>query len=87
MKSNREHNWNIPQRQASAGLLVIIYKALVTVVKVIWPLLLVFLFKEKDKTFGIFEMLLIGVPALILVRSLVDFYYFRFYILDEDLII
>jgi len=87
MKSNPEHNWNIPQRQASAGLLVIIYKALVTVFKVIWPVLLVFLFKERDKTFGIFEMLLIGVPALILTRSLVDFYYFRFYILGEDLII
>lgn len=87
MKSNREYNWDIPQRQASAGLLVIIYKALINVVKIIWPLLLVFLFQEKDKTFGLFEAMLIGIPALILIRSLIDFYYFRFYIRGEDLII
>ena len=87
MKSKPEYNWDIPQRQASAGLLVIIYKALINVVKVIWPLLVVFLFQERDKAFGIFETLLVGIPALILIRSIVDFYYFRFYILDDDLII
>ena len=87
MKGSQEHNWNIPQRQANAGILVIIYKAFVTVVKVIWPLLLVFIFRENDKTFDTFEMLLIGIPAFILFRSLVDFYFFRFYIHDENLII
>jgi putative membrane protein len=87
MKSSREHNWNRPQRQAAAGVLVIIYKALVTVVKVIWPLLLVFVFRENNKTFDTFEMLLIGIPAFILIRSLIEFYFFRFYIVNDDLII
>lgn len=87
MKTSGEHNWNIPQRQANAGILVIIYKAFLTVIKVIWPLLLVFIFREKDRTFDTFEMLIIGIPAFILIRSLIDFYFFRFYIQDENLII
>lgn len=87
MKSNQQHNWNIPQRQATAGLLVIIYKALLTVIKAIWPLVLVVLFRERNKTFDTFEMLLIGIPALILIRSVIDFFYFRFYIERDDLII
>ena len=87
MKSIQQHNWHSPQRQANAGIVVIIYKAFVTVVKVIWPLLLLFIFSEKDKTFGTFEMLLIGIPAFILIRSLVDFYFFRFYIHEQDLVI
>ncbi|MBC7829119.1 MAG: PH domain-containing protein [Chitinophagaceae bacterium] len=87
MKNNQEHNWNIPQRQASAGLLVIVYKALITVIKVIWPLALVVIFRERNKNFDTFEMLLIGVPAIILIRSVIDFFYFRFYIEKDDLII
>lgn len=87
MKTTQKHNWSTPQRQATAGLFVIIYKALLTVIKVIWPLLLVFLFREKNKSFDTFEMLLIGIPSLILIRSLVDFYFFRFFIVGDDLII
>jgi len=87
MKSNQEHNWNIPQRQAAAGLVVIIYKAFLTMVKAIWPLLLVVIFRERNKSFDAFEMLLIGIPALILIRSLIDFFYFRFYIQQNDLVI
>ena len=87
MKRSGEHNWSIPQRQANAGVLVIIYKAFLTVIKVIWPLLLVFIFREKNRRFDTFEMLIIGIPAFILIRSLIDFYFFRFYIQDENLII
>lgn len=87
MKSNEEHNWSIPQRQAPAGLIVIIYKAFITVIKAIWPLVLVVLFRERNKTFDTFEMLLIGIPSLILIRSMIDFFYFRFYIEKNDLII
>ena len=87
MKSILNPDWTLPQRQASAGVLVIIYKAILLIIRVIWPLLLVFIFRESDKRFGTFEILLIGLPALILIRSLVEFYFFRFYIEAGDLII
>ena len=87
MKSILNPDWTVPQRQASAGVLVIIYKAILLIIRVIWPLLLVFIFRESDKRFGTFEILLIGLPALILIRSLVEFYFFRFYIEAGHLII
>src|SRR5687767_9492242 len=87
MKSSQEHNWNTPQRQASAGLIVIIYKALLTIIKAVWPLLLVVIFRDGNKTFDPLEMMLVGIPALILLRSVIDFFYFRFYIANEDLVI
>jgi putative membrane protein len=87
MKSSQEPNWNIPQRQAVAGLVVIIYKSLITIIKAVWPLLLVVLFRERNRSFDTFDLLLIAIPALILVRSMIDFFYFRFYIDNEDLVI
>jgi putative membrane protein len=87
MKSSQEHNWNTPQRQANAGLFVITYKALFTIIKAVWPLLLVVIFRDRNKTFDTLEMMLVGIPALILIRSLIDFFYFRFYIENEDLVI
>jgi putative membrane protein len=87
MRNSQEHNWSIPQRQATAGLVVIIYKALITMIKAIWPIILVVIFRQKDKGFDTFEMLLVGVPALILMHSLIDFFYFRFFIEQEDLVI
>ena len=87
MKTNGEPDWHIPQRQAYAGLIVIIFKAFFTVIKAIWPLVLLVVFRERNKTFDTFEMLLIGIPALILIRSIIDFFYFRFYIHNDDLVI
>jgi putative membrane protein len=87
MKMNEEPDWHIPQRQASAGLIIIIFKAFFTVIKSIWPLVLLVIFRERNKTFDTFEMLLIGIPALILIRSIIDFFYFRFYIQNDDLVI
>lgn len=87
MKSLASPDWSVPQRQASAGVLVILYKSLLLIIRVIWPLLLVFLFRESDKRFGMFEVFLTGIPAMILIRSLVEFYFFRFSIQAGDLII
>ncbi|MGZ5133733.1 MAG: PH domain-containing protein, partial [Flavitalea sp.] len=87
MKMNGEPDWHIPQRQAYAGLIVIIVKAFFTVIKAIWPLVLLVVFRERNKSFDTFEILLITIPALILIRSIIDFFYFRFYIDNEDLVI
>ena len=87
MRESDQLDWNIPQRQSSAGVIVIIQKALVTMIRLLWPVLLVFIFRENNKKFDTFELILVSVPAVILVRSLVEFYFFRFYILNEDLII
>lgn len=82
-----ENNWSIPQRQARAGLLIILYKAIIIIVKALWPALLVLLFRQGKKDSGVLTSIIIIVPILILVRTLIEFYYFRFYIQHDELII
>jgi putative membrane protein len=87
MNLPKEHNWSIPQRQAKAGLVIIISKAAVTTLKNLWPILLVLLFKENRKGVDTFEVVAIAIPVIILVRSLFMYYYFRFFIANDELII
>lgn len=82
-----EHSWAIPQRQANAGLVIIIANAATRLIKMLWPFLLVVLFKGNKKGIDSFEITLIALPVIILVRSLVEFFYFRFFIVHDELTI
>ena len=82
-----ENSWSAPQRQAKAGLLIIIYKSAITIIKTWWPLLAVLLFRKNRKGIDSFEIVLIALPVLTLVVSLINYFYFRFYIADDKLII
>jgi putative membrane protein len=81
------YDWHIPQRQAGAGLLIMLYKTVITVIKALWPLLLILVFKTGDRSPGFIEFTVIGISLFILVNSVVEFYYFRFYMEEEELII
>lgn len=87
MNLPKENNWSIPQRQAKAGLLIIISKAAVTTIKNIWPIVLILLFKENKKGIDAYEIIAIAIPVIILVRSLFMYFYFRFFIVNDELII
>jgi putative membrane protein len=60
----------------------------VTLVKVIWPLLIVLIIRQQGNgSMGRYPLLLLAIPVLVLVRSVLDFFYFRFYIEQDELII
>lgn len=82
-----ENSWSIPQRQAKAGLVIILFKATVTIIKTLWPVLLVLLVKKNKKGIDTFELTLMALPVIILVRSLVGYFYFRFFIANDELVI
>lgn len=82
-----ENSWQVPQRQARAGLVIILSKATVTIVKTLWPLLVVLLFKKNRAGIDTFELTLIALPVIILAGSLVNYFYFRFFIANDELII
>jgi putative membrane protein len=85
---NREQiDWSLPRRQSWAALFIILYKILLRFIKMFWPFLLWYLFRNKRGQFDTFELMIIGLSALSLVGSVVEFLYFRFYIQDDDLII
>lgn len=87
MNPEQQNSWSIPQRQAKAGLVIILAKATVTIVKTLWPILLVLLVKKNKKGIDSFELTLMILPVIILVRSLVGYFYFRFFIANDELII
>lgn len=82
-----ENSWSIPQRQAKAGLLIIVYKSAISLIKTWWPLLAVLLFRKNRKGIDSFEVVLIVLPVLTLVLSLINYFYFRFYIAHNELTI
>lgn len=87
MNLSPNNDWSLPQRQARAGLLIIAWKAIITIIKSLWPALVVLLFRQGKKDSDFLITLLIVIPVLILARSLVDFFYFRFYIQQDELIV
>src|SRR5688500_15917741 len=81
------YDWHIPQRQAGAGLLIMLYKTVIVVIKALWPLLLILVFRKGERSPGYIEFSIIGISVFILVNSVVEFFYFRFYMLNDELII
>ncbi|HUR11242.1 MAG TPA: PH domain-containing protein [Flavitalea sp.] len=83
----KSESWEIPQRQSAAGLLIFIIRSVITVLKAAWPFLAVILFRGKSKSGNEFLFLLIAVSLFVLVRSILGYYFFRFFISGTDLII
>ena len=87
MNPSPENSWSTPQRQAKAGLVIIVYKTAITLIKTLWPLLAVLLFRKNRKGVDVYEIVFIVLPILTLSLSLINYFYFRFYIAFDELII
>ena len=88
MNPSPTYNWQLPQRQAIAGLFIILYKTFVRIVKVFWPILVVLLFRKSGRQgFDMLGFFVAAIPVFVLVRSIVEFFYFRFYIAGDELVI
>ena len=79
-------DWSSPQRQPVAGLLVVIIKTFWDVMKRAWPIILLMLFR-RESGLGKFEILTIVIAALALVSGFLNFYFFKFYIINNELTI
>ena len=84
-------DWSIPQRQPVAGLVIVVLKTVWEILKRIWPLLLLMLFRrspEEGSNRGAFyEWIVIGFSLLALLAGVLRFYFFRFHILNNELIV
>jgi putative membrane protein len=80
-------DWSQPQRQSWAAVFIILYKIIIRLLKIFWPVLIYYLFKNKQNQFDSFEMMIVGLSVFSLFGSIVEFIFFRFYIQDENLII
>lgn len=87
MNQDLKHNWHIPQRQSNAGLFIILYKSGITILKTVWPFLIIFLFKDSKNSSNGLLILIIATGIFILLAFVINFYFFRFYITGNELII
>jgi putative membrane protein len=89
MNQQGNYDWHIPQRQSTAGLLVMLYKTVITIFKSMWVLIIVVIFRSGDgqREPGFLEYSIIAISLYILIHSLVEFVYFRFYMVNDELII
>jgi len=84
---SKQVDWSIPQRQGGSALFIIIFKTFIDVLKTMWPLILAALFTNKkgrsDRTIWYF----VAFSVFVLVRSLIEYFFFRFQIAENELII
>ncbi|HEY0731544.1 MAG TPA: PH domain-containing protein [Chitinophagaceae bacterium] len=79
-------DWSSPQRQPVAGLLVVVLKTFWDVMKRAWPIILLMLFR-RESGLGRFEILTMVIAGLALVSGFMNFYFFKFYINNNELTI
>jgi putative membrane protein len=80
-------NWSQPQRQPLSGLLVALLKSFGQVLKSTWPFILLALFRGQQKEFDGYDATLLAAAAIVLISSLGSYFFFRFYIEGDELII
>ncbi len=80
-------SWSSPQRQPLAGLVIVFFKTGWDIIKRLWPLLLLMLFNEKPGKESRYELIAALFALLTIVNSIIKFYFFRFYISNQQLII
>lgn len=87
MHREQENSWELPSRQPVSGMVLAILKAVIQAVKAFWPLLVLVLLRQNsgDKARIINYFLII--PAFIILRSVIDYFYLRFYIKENNLIL
>src|SRR5688572_14353642 len=85
--SRPETDWSIPQRQGGPALLIIIFKTIIEILKGFWPIAVAILFTGKSNRADNIQLFVIVFFELVLVRSMIEFYFFHFQIINNELII
>src|SRR5687767_14640273 len=85
--SRSETDWSIPQRQGGPALLIIIFKTIIEILKGFWPIAIAILFTGKSNRANRIQLFIIVFFGLVLLRSMIEFFFFRFQIINNELII
>lgn len=84
---SRVYDWSVSRRQPVEAILVVLQKVIITLIKLLWPLLLVWIFNAKKNESGNREIFIIIISALTLILSLLEYWFFRFSIRANELLV
>ena len=80
-------DWSRPQRQPLAGLVIVFMNVLWEIIKRVWPFLILIALQNKPGKIDKYEIIALVFIAFTVVGALLKFYFFRFYIEENKLII
>ncbi len=82
-------DWSKYQRQSPAALLLLLYKALISLLKFLWPLLLLMIIRKRSpgSRMDNYEVIALVVSGLSLARSAFEYFNFRFSVISNELVI
>ena len=88
----KSFDWSQPQRQPMAALIIIVLKTTWDVIKRLWPIVLIIIFRSRqsdDASDGMdkYEIIAIVFAVATLIGGIFNYIFFRFYIQDNDLVI
>lgn len=82
------HDWSQPQRQPASAIFISLHKVILQVFRVIWPFLLIWLFRAKtEENNDRYTFVILGTSILLFIYSVIEFYFLRFSIPEQDLVI
>ncbi len=90
MKKTEAIDWSVPQRQPASAIFILVIQTFWEVVKRAWPILLLPLLRSNDEggdrmmRYEIYGIILL---AITLAGGMLKYLFFRFYILNEELIV
>ena len=79
--------WSQPQRQPGAAVFIVLHKVILQILKSLWPLFLIWLFRARRTGGNKTEVIILGFSVIIFIFSLLEYWYFRFSIRPGELII
>ena len=85
MKAHPE--WLQAQRQPASAIFIVLHKVILQLFRMLWPLILVWLFRTKKNNTSYTEWILVAVSVIVFILSLIEFWFFRYSIPSNELII
>jgi len=80
-------DWSVPQRQDGSALLILMLKSVIELIKRFWPIIIAILFTGKSNKQNRLVLFAAAFLIFALVRSFLEFYFFRFQIVNNELVI
>jgi len=80
-------NWQQPQRQSKAAILIMVIRVLKEMLRALWPILLITIFKDKENTGWKLLSFVVIVTVIALTIALIGYFNFKFHVANNQLII
>ena len=83
----KQSDWSAFQRQPASAIWLVLIKSFGKVIKSVFPLVLLMLFSTRKENNNPYDFLLLIIPFIILLTSAVDYFYFKFSVTDNQLLV